>query len=284
MFTKNFRLQKPFLIAEIGINHNGSIQLAKKLIDLAKNYGFDAVKFQKRNPDVSTPDYLKDTIRSTPWGEITYLKYKKKIEFGKKEFKEIDKYCKKKKIIWFASAWDIESQKFLKKFNLKYNKVASAMLTNFKLIEEIAKERRKTLISTGLATLKDIEKCVKIFKKAKCKFVLMHCVSAYPCPPEKLNLNTIISLKKKFKCEIGYSGHETSVSPTILAYYLGAKYIERHITLDRSMWGTDQSASLSEPGIKNLTNIINKTKKIFGNGKKVFSKDEKNLLKKFKYW
>ncbi len=284
MFTKNFRLQKPFLIAEIGINHNGSIQLAKKLIDLAKNYGFDAVKFQKRNPDVSTPDYLKDTIRSTPWGEITYLKYKKKIEFGYKEFKEIDKYCKKKKIIWFASAWDIESQKFLKKFNLKYNKVASAMLTNFKLIEEIAKERRKTLISTGLATLKDIEKCVKIFKKAKCKFVLMHCVSAYPCPPEKLNLNTIISLKKKFKCEIGYSGHETSVSPTILAYYLGAKYIERHITLDRSMWGTDQSASLSEPGIKNLTNIINKTKKIFGNGKKVFSKDEKNLLKKFKYW
>ena len=284
MFTKNFRLQKPFLIAEIGINHNGSIQLAKKLIDLAKNYGFDAVKFQKRNPDVSTPDYLKDTIRSTPWGEITYLKYKKKIEFGYKEFKEIDKYCKKKKIIWFASAWDIESQKFLNKFNLKYNKVASAMLTNFKLIEEIAKERRKTLISTGLATLKDIEKCVKIFKKAKCKFVLMHCVSAYPCPPEKLNLNTIISLKKKFKCEIGYSGHETSVSPTILAYYLGAKYIERHITLDRSMWGTDQSASLSEPGIKNLTNIINKTKKIFGNGKKVFSKDEKNLLKKFKYW
>ena len=284
MFTKNFRLQKPFLIAEIGINHNGSIQLAKKLIDLAKNYGFDAVKFQKRNPDVSTPEYLKETIRSTPWGEITYLKYKKKIEFGYKEFKEIDKYCKKKKRIWFASAWDIESQKFLNKFNLKYNKVASAMLTNFKLIEEIAKERRKTLISTGLATLKDIEKCVKIFKKAKCKFVLMHCVSAYPCPPEKLNLNTIISLKKKFKCEIGYSGHETSVSPTILAYYLGAKYIERHITLDRSMWGTDQSASLSEPGIKNLTNIINKTKKIFGNGKKVFSKDEKNLLKKFKYW
>ena len=284
MFTKNFRLKKPFLIAEIGINHNGSIQLAKKLIDLAKNYGFDAVKFQKRNPDVSTPEYLKETIRSTPWGEITYLKYKKKIEFGYKEFKEIDKYCKKKKIIWFASAWDIESQKFLKKFNLKYNKVASAMLTNFKLIEEIAKERRKTLISTGLATLKDVEKCVKIFKKAKCKFVLMHCVSAYPCPPEKLNLNTIISLKKKFKCEVGYSGHETSVSPTILAYYLGAKYIERHITLDRSMWGTDQSASLSEPGIQNLTNIIKKTKKIFGTGKKIFSNDEKNILKKFKYW
>jgi len=284
MFTKNFRLKKPFLIAEIGINHNGSIQLAKKLIDLAKNYGFDAVKFQKRNPDVSTPEYLKETIRSTPWGEITYLKYKKKIEFGYKEFKEIDKYCKKKKIIWFASAWDIESQKFLNKFNLKYNKVASAMLTNFKLIEEIAKERRKTLISTGLATLKDVEKCVKIFKKAKCKFVLMHCVSAYPCPPEKLNLNTIISLKKKFKCEVGYSGHETSVSPTILAYYLGAKYIERHITLDRSMWGTDQSASLSEPGIQNLTNIIKKTKKIFGTGKKIFSNDEKNILKKFKYW
>ena len=158
------------------------------------------------------------------------------------------------------------------------------MLTNFKLVEEIAKEKKKTFISTGLATLKDITKCIKIFKKYKCKYVLFHCVSAYPCPPEKLNLNAILTLKKKFKCDVGYSGHETSVSPTILAYYLGANYIERHITLDRSMWGTDQSASLSEPGIKNLTNIINKTKKIFGSGKKVFSKDEKNLLKKFKYW
>tara|TARA_B100001769_G_C22068865_1_gene575223 strand:- start:227 stop:1081 length:855 start_codon:yes stop_codon:yes gene_type:complete len=284
MLKKNIKLKKPFLIAEIGINHNGSLSLAKKLIDLAKMHGFDAVKFQKRNPEISTPDYLKDTVRSTPWGELTYLKYKKKIEFGFKEFKEIDRYCKQKKIIWFASAWDIESQNFLKKFNLRYNKIASAMLTNFKLVEEIAKERKKTFISTGLATLKDIEKCVKIFKKYKCKYILFHCVSAYPCPPEKLNLNTIITLKKKFKCDVGYSGHETSVSPTILAYYLGANYIERHITLDRSMWGTDQSASLSEPGIKNLTNIINKTKKIFGNGKKAFSKDEKNLLKKFKYW
>ena len=282
MFTKNFRLQKPFLIAEIGINHNGSLQLAKKLIDLAKKYGFDAVKFQKRNPDVSTPEYLKETIRSTPWGEITYLKYKKKIEFGYKEFKEIDKYCKKKKIIWFASAWDIESQKFLKKFNLRYNKVASAMLTNFKLIEEIAKEKKKTLISTGLATLKDVEKCVKIFKKAKCKFVLMHCVSAYPCPPEKLNLNSIISLKKKFKCEVGYSGHETSVSPTILAYYLGAKYIERHITLDRSMYGSDQSASIEPNGLKSLVDSVRKIETALGNGKKVFLKEEKIMAKKLR--
>ena len=145
MFSKNIKLKKPFLIAEIGINHNGSLNLAKKLIDLAKMYGFDAVKFQKRNPEISTPDYLKNTVRSTPWGELTYLKYKKKIEFGFKEFKEIDMYCKQKKIIWFASAWDIESQNFLKKFNLRYNKIASAMLTNFELVEEIAKEKKETL-------------------------------------------------------------------------------------------------------------------------------------------
>ena len=281
---KKIKFKKPFLIAEIGINHNGSINLAKKLIDLAKFYKFDAVKFQKRQPKISTTEHQKDIIRPTPWGDITYLKYKKKIEFSYTEFKKIDNYCKKKKIIWFASAWDFESQKFLKKFRLKYNKVASAMLTNLNLLEMIAKEKKMTFISTGMSTIEDIQRAIKIFKKHKCKFILMHCVSTYPCPIEDLNLNMILTLKRKFKCEVGYSGHETSVSPTLLAYFMGANYIERHITLDRSMWGTDQAASLSEPGIKNLTNILNKIHLVTGNGRKKILPTERKMLNKFKYW
>ena len=278
------KLNKPFLIGEIGINHNGSIKLAKKLIDIAKNSGFKAVKFQKRNPNISTPDYQKLKIRQTPWGEMTYLKYKWKIEFNKTDFNEINNYCKKKNIEWFASAWDLESLNFLKKYNNKYNKVASAMLTNKKLLHEIAKENKITFISTGMSTLKDIDNAIKIFKKYKCKYILMHCVSTYPCPSEKLNLNAIITLRNRFKCEIGYSGHESDVSPSILAYYLGCRYIERHITLDRSMWGSDQSASLSETGMKNLYNILNKSLKILGNGVKKISQEEKQMFKKFKYW
>ena len=284
MTFKTIKFKKPFLIAEIGINHNGSLSLAKKMINLAKSYGFDAVKFQKRNPDISTPEKQKKIFRNTPWGDMNYLNYKKKIEFGLREYKEIDKYCKKNKIIWFASAWDLDSHKFLKRFKLKYNKIASAMLTNIKLVKELAKEKKLTFISTGMSNLKDIEQCVKIFNKMKCKFILMHCVSTYPCPVEKLNLNAILTLKRKFKCEVGYSGHESSVSPTIFAYFLGANYIERHITLDRSMWGTDQAASLSEPGIKNLTSILKKAPLIMGNGVKKILREEKKMLKKFKYW
>tara|TARA_B100000579_G_C22843394_1_gene862913 strand:+ start:139 stop:984 length:846 start_codon:yes stop_codon:yes gene_type:complete len=278
------KFKKPFLIAEIGINHNGSIKLAKKLIDLASKYQFDAVKFQKRNPDISVPEEYKDKIRPSPWGEITYLQYKKKIEFGFKDFKIIDKYCKKKKIEWFASPWDIESNDFLKKFNLKFNKVASAMLTNIPLLNHIAKTKRLTFISTGMSSLKDISRAINIFKKYKCKFHLMHCVSNYPCPTEKLNLQTIVTLKKKFKCDVGYSGHESSMSPTLMAYSLGANVIERHITLDRSMWGTDQSSSLSEQGISTLTTSLRKLYLAYGNGEKKFSKDDRKLLKKFKYW
>tara|TARA_X000001036_G_scaffold279744_3_gene259830 strand:- start:683 stop:1534 length:852 start_codon:yes stop_codon:yes gene_type:complete len=281
---KKLNFQKPFLIAEIGINHNGSIKLAKQLIDLAKDSGFDAVKFQKRNPDISTPELQKSKIRNTPWGDMTYLEYKWKIEFGKKEFDLINKYCKLKKITWFASAWDLESQKFLLKYRLKYNKIASAMLTNLNLVNAIAKEKKLTFISTGMSTIKDISKAVKIFKKHKCRFILMHCVSTYPAPINELNLTTILTLRKKFKCEVGYSGHEAQVSPSLFAYFLGAKYIERHITLDRTMWGTDQAASLAEPGMKNLTNILNKAPIIFGHGRKIISRKEKQLLKKFKYW
>ena len=173
---KILKFNKPFLIGEIGINHNGSIKIAKQLIDLAKDSGFDAVKFQKRNLDIVIPEFQKNKIRQTPWGEMTYLEYKRKIELKRKDFDEINTYCKKKNIIWFASAWDLDSQEFLKKYKAKYNKVASAMLTNIKLLHCIAKERKTTFISTGMSTTKDILNATKIFKKYKCKFILMHCV------------------------------------------------------------------------------------------------------------
>ncbi len=277
-------MKKIFLIAEIGINHNGSVYLAKKLIMKAKEAGFDAVKFQKREPNICVPDEKKNEIRDTPWGKITYLNYKKKIEFGKKEFDQIERYCKKIKIKWFASAWDLKSQKFLNRYKSKVNKIASAMVTNVPFLVEVAKEKKKTYISTGMSELKDITKAVSIFRKYKCPFVIMHCVSTYPCPENTLNLNLIRTLKDKYKCDVGYSGHESTVSPSILAWFLGATVIERHITLDRASWGTDQSASLGEEGIKELTSILSKTSKTLGDGIKRFSKEEREISKKFRYW
>jgi len=277
-------IKKPILVAEIGINHNGSIETAKKMIDLAKKYNFNLVKFQKRSPEISTPEFQKKIMRETPWGLMSYLDYKKKIEFGLTEYKAIDSYCKKLNIGWFASAFDIESQKFLKKFKTKYNKIASAMITNKKFIEFVAKEKKITFISTGMCEMKDIILAVKTFKKNKCPFILMHCISTYPCKDENLNLLMITKLKEKFKCRIGYSGHEATTSPSLIAWLLGAEAIERHITIDRSMWGTDQAASLSEEGIRMLTGLINKTPTLIGNGKKTFSADEKKISKKFRYW
>lgn len=275
---------KPYIIGEIGINHNGDIRIAKKLIDVAKRCNFDAVKFQKRSPDISTPETQKMKLRETPWGEMTYLNYKKKIEFNIKQYKVIDKYCKSKKIDWFVSCWDIDSFEEMKKFRFKYHKVASAMITNIPLLKKIAKTKVHTLISTGMSNYKNIDTAVKIFKKFNCKFTLLHCVSTYPAKDEHLNLKCIQTLKKKYKCDVGYSGHESSVSPSIIAYMLGASVIERHITLDRSMWGTDQASSLSEVGMKTLTSIIEKTPKILGSGKKKLLKEEILISKKLRYW
>ena len=273
-----------FLIAEIGINHNGNLNQAKKLILLAKKVGFDAVKFQKRNPDVTTPEHKKKLLRDTIWGQISYLDYKKKIEFGRREFDQINSFCKKNQIIWFASPWDIESNNFLKKYKLKYNKVASPMITNLKLLEHIAKQKKYTFISTGMCKMEDVKIAVRIFKKNKCKFTLLHCVSSYPCNDEDLNLEMIKTLKKKFSVPVGYSGHEKSVSPSLVAAALGANVIERHITLDRTMWGTDQSASLEENGMVSLVSQIRKLDKIMGDGKKRFIKSERNKLSENKYW
>tara|TARA_B110000977_G_scaffold150522_1_gene190868 strand:+ start:11006 stop:11842 length:837 start_codon:yes stop_codon:yes gene_type:complete len=276
--------KKKFLIAEIGINHNGSVKIAKNLILLAKKTGFDAVKFQKRSPEITTPKDKANTIRETPWGQITYLEYKKKIEFGKKEYDQINKFCKKNKIIWFASPWDIESSNFLDQYNLKFNKVASPMLTNLKLLNHVAKKKIFTFISTGMSSMDDITKAVKIFKKHNCKFNLMHCVSSYPCPEEHLNLRLIQVLKNKYHIDIGYSGHETSVSPSLMAVCLGATSVERHVTLDRTMWGTDHASSLEGNGMLTFVELIRKFEKVLGDGKKKISESEKIKLKENKYW
>ena len=275
---------KPFLIAEIGINHNGSLDLAKKLIDLAKKNKFDAVKFQKRDPDICVPEHQKSILRETPWGLITYLEYKKKIEFSSEQYSKIDKYCKKLNMPWFLSCWDNNSQKKMKRFKTKFNKIASALATNFDFVNLVAQERKKTFVSTGMCTSKEVDHLVKIFKKNKCPFVLMHTVSSYPCPEKNLNLNLITTYKNKYKCDIGYSGHESTVSPTIFAWILGAEYIERHITLDRSMWGTDQSASLGPEGIKAVSDTLHKAPKYFGDGIKTKTSEDKKIEKKFRYW
>jgi N-acetylneuraminate synthase len=280
--------KKPFLIGEIGINHNGSLALAKKIISIAKHYGFDSVKFQKRDPDICVPDDQKNKIKETPWGEMTYLEYKKKIEFGLKEYKEIKKFCKKKKIEVFASAWDINSLTFLKKLNFNYNKIPSALLTNFDLIKEVAKERKKTFISTGGADLSLVDKVIKIFKKNSCPYIIMHCVSIYPAADEMLNLNYIKVLQKKYGINnVGYSGHESTVLPSIAAMVLGATAIERHITTDRTLWGTDQASSLSPSGMNSLISSGERLYTILGKSeitKKKYLNLEKQKLKTMIYW
>lgn len=272
----------PFLIAEIGINHNGDLEIAKKLIDFASEAKFDAVKFQKRDiNEVYTKEYL-DSPRESPWGK-TQRDQKTGLEFGEKEYLEIDEHCKKRKIFWFASAWDVYSQKFLRKFDLKYNKVASAMLGNFPLLKEIAKEKRYTFISTGMSTLDEISRVIQLFNEYKCPFELMHCNSSYPMKDAEANLECIKTLREKFNCKVGYSGHENSlISVSILAAALGAASIERHITLDRTMYGSDQAASIEARNLKNLGDTIRNVHLILGNGIKTITAEEKKVREKLR--
>tara|TARA_Y100000817_G_C16860378_1_gene545507 strand:+ start:2265 stop:3131 length:867 start_codon:yes stop_codon:yes gene_type:complete len=282
---KNFQSGKSeiFITAEIGINHNGDLKIAKELIDVCSESGLDAVKFQKRTIDkVYTSEFL-SSERESQWGN-TQRDQKEGLEFGEKEYDEIDNYCKKTGIEWYASAWDIESQAFLKKYNLKFNKIASAMTTNEEFVNVVAAEKKPTFISTGMCTMKEIKKVVDIFNEESCDFILMHTNSEYPSPEENLNLKMLETLKKEFNCNVGYSGHESSVSPSIYAVALGAVTIERHVTLDRSMYGSDQSASLEPIGIKNLVNQIRKFNKIYGDGVKQITDVEKEVAKKLRYW
>ncbi len=274
---------KPFIIAEIGINHNGDIGIAKKLIDMAKKCGCDAVKFQKRTIELVYSKEMLEQYRESPWGE-TQRAQKEGLEFGERDYDEIDEYCKKIGIVWFASAWDIPSQKFLRNYNCKYNKVASAMLTKLDLVEEIASEKKMTFVSTGMSTYDNIDAAIETFKKHNCPLTLMHTLSTYPSKEEDLNLLMIRTLREKYALPVGYSGHEASVSPSILAAALGAVAIERHITLDRAMYGSDQSASLEMQGLDNLVNVLNKLPLILGDGHKVFSDDEQKVAEKLRYW
>jgi N-acetylneuraminate synthase len=272
---------KIFIIAEIGINHNGELKIAKKLIDGAAAAGCDAVKFQKRTINAVYAKEDLDRARESPWG-TTNREQKNGLEFGTKEYKKIDAYCKKKDIEWFASAWDIESQLFLRQYDLKYNKVASAMLTHRDLLEAIAEEGKHTFISTGMSTLEQIEKAAQIFKDANCPYELMHCCSEYPMKPEQANLLAINTLKEKFNCDVGYSGHEVGIITTCTAAALGATSIERHITLDRSMYGSDQSASLELGGLKRLVDYIREIEKSLGNGVRMVTEKEREIAKKLR--
>lgn len=272
---------KTFIIAEIGINHNGDLNLAKKLIDTAVVAGCDAVKFQKRTVDkVYTKEYL-DSPRQSPWGD-TQRAQKEGLEFGKAEYDEIDGYCREKGIEWYASAWDLDSQKFLQQYDCKYNKVASAMLTKDELIEEIAKEGKYTFIATGMSTLDEIDHAVEIFEKYKCPFELMHCNSTYPMPPEDANLKLIKVLADIYKCKVGYSGHEAGTLVSTCAVAAGATSIERHITLDRTMYGSDQKASIEPYELCKLVKDIRDTEKIMGTGEKVLTAAEEEVKKKLR--
>ena len=250
-------MNKPYLIAEIGINHNGDLKIAKQLIKNAKVSGFDAVKFQKRTIDLVYDQITLDTPRESPWGKTT-RDQKLGLEFNKKEYDEIDRYCEELNLDWFASAWDVESLKFLENYNLKYHKIASAMIVDHNFLNEVAKKKLHTFISTGMSSKQDIDNAVNIFKNNGCSFELMHCVSTYPMKIEDANLITINQLKKEYNCEVGYSGHENGVVVSLAALMLGISSLERHITLDRTMYGSDQSASLEFAGMKKLCDSIDK--------------------------
>jgi len=270
-----------FIIAEIGINHNGDVGIAKQLIDAARDVGCDAVKFQKRTIDLVYSKELLDSPRESPWGK-TQRAQKEGLEFGLKEYQEIDAYCKQKGIEWFASAWDIESQKFLRQFNCKYNKIASAMIVYEDLLREVASEKKHTFISTGMTRFEQIDRAVEIFRNANCPFELMHCVSTYPMDDEDANLNCIKTLRDRYKCDVGYSGHEVGLAVSYAAAALGITSLERHITLDRAMYGSDQAASVEAGGFRQLVGAIRKIEKAMGNGNRVINDKETSIAKKLR--
>ena len=271
-----------FITAEIGINHNGDIEIAKKLIDIAKNANCDAVKFQKRTVEKVYSKQVLDSPRENPWGTTT-REQKLGLEFNEKEYDIIDAYCKEKEIEWFASSWDIDSQLFLRNYHLKHNKIASAMLTNTELLNLVAEEKKHTFISTGMSTIDQIEQAVKVFKNNNCPFELMHSNSSYPMKPDEANLQCIKTLKEKFNCNVGYSGHESSgYNISLAAAVLGATSIERHITMARAMYGSDQAASLEPLGLVRLVRDIRMLDLIMGDGVKKVYPSEIPVMKKLR--
>lgn len=271
-----------FITAEVGINHNGDINIAKKLIDIAKECGCDAVKFQKRTVEKVYSRESLDSPRESPWGTTT-REQKMGLEFNKKEYDIINDYCKQKDIEWYASAWDIDSQLFLQGYDLKHNKIASAMLTNEKLLHTVAEKEKYTFISTGMSTIGQIRKAVEIFRQYNCPFELQHSNSTYPMKIEEANIKCIETLRNEFDCNVGYSGHEdSSYIVCVLAAAMGATSIERHITLNRSMYGSDQSASLERPGLDRMVRDVRRVKMILGDGVKRVWDSEVPVMKKLR--
>ena len=271
-----------YIIAEIGINHNGSVDIAKELIKLAAEAGVDAVKFQKRTPELCVPEHQKGQMRDTPWGYISYLEYRYKVEFEKDEYDEIDAYCKQLNIDWLASSWDENSLEFIDQYKPPAHKVPSALLTDHKLLRIIKDMGRPVILSTGMSTLEEIQEAVNILSVEN--LLICHSTSSYPCPPEELNLKMIQTLKDEFNCPVGYSGHEVGLVPSAVAVALGACLVERHVTLDRAMWGSDQAASVEPHGIRTLVKYIRVIEKSLGDGmKKVYDSEQSSLKKLRRY-
>ena len=268
-----------FIIGEIGINHNGDLEIAKKMIEGAKHAGCNAVKFQKRTPELCVPKDQWNLERDTPWGRITYLEYRHKVEFGKKEYEEIDRYCKELGIMWFASCWDEPSVDFIEQFNPPLYKTPSASLTDFELLKKHKSLNKPIMMSTGMSTMEQIEAAVNFFGTDN--LLLAHATSSYPCKNEELNLRMIETLRKKYPAiPIGYSGHEVGLAPTWAAVALGACFVERHITLDRAMWGTDQAASVEMGGLQRLVSNIRDIEIALGDGiKKVYESERSQIQK-----
>ncbi len=269
-----------YVVAEIGINHNGQVDIAKALIDAAVHAGVNAVKFQKRTPELCVPPDQQGRMRETPWGYITYLEYRHKVEFGKQEYREIDAYCRQRGVTWFASVWDKPSVDFLEAFDPPCYKIPSAALTDHDLIRYVAQTGRPVILSTGMSTMEQIEAAVSLVDNDR--LIITHATSTYPCEPEELNLRVIQTLRQRFTCPIGYSGHEVGLVPSVVAVALGACLVERHITLDRAMWGSDQAASVEPGGFERLMKYIRVTELALGDGVKRVYESEMDSLRKLR--
>ncbi len=269
-----------FIVAEIGINHNGSVEIAQKMIEAALHAGVDAVKFQKRTPELCVPPEQRGVMRETPWGYITYLDYRYKVEFSQEQYREIDQFCQNKKLTWFASVWDEPSVDFMEQFTPVCYKVPSASLTDHALLRKLRSTGRPVILSTGMSTMEQIEASVKELNADN--LMITHATSTYPCEPDELNLRMIGTLREKFSCPIGYSGHEVGLIPSVVAVGLGASLVERHITLDRAMWGSDQAASVEPGGFERLVHYVRVTEESLGDGVKKVYPSEMSSLKKLR--
>ena len=267
---------KPYFIGEIGINHNGDMQIAKKLMDAAFACGWDAVKFQKRTPDIAVPEAQKQVMRDTPWGRMPYIDYKKKIEFEKPEYDEIDDYCRRKPLAWSASPWDMESLRFLLEYDIPFIKIPSAMNQDEELLKEACESGKPVIISTGMSELDEMDRTVEILEKySKGDYILLHTNSTYPSPVEEINVRLIETMRERYDCLVGYSGHEEDLAPTVSAAVLGACVIERHITLSHAMWGSDQKASLEIQAMAMLRHRVDRSIASLGDGRKVLFESER---------